>query len=40
MMNFPPWAQALVGAMIGAMIGATLFGAVYAAGTALMMLLR
>ena len=36
MMNLPPWAQALVGAMIGA----TLFGAVYAAGTALMMLLR
>jgi hypothetical protein len=40
MMNLPPWAQALIGAMIGVMIGATLFGAIYAAGTAFMTLVR
>ncbi|MDR6306758.1 hypothetical protein GGQ85_004494 [Nitrobacter vulgaris] len=35
-MNLPPWAQAL----IGALIGATIFGAIYAAGTAVMTLFR
>ena len=36
MMNLPLLARAL----IGAMIGATIFTTIYAAGTALMMLLR